>query len=167
MATHTTDRRDVEALLGELVPGEATDRPGPNGREGLVVGTDRPNPSGLGEIEFGESIVKENLDEILLLLIALRGSAHGKALMSDLDRAFDARLSPGTVYPRLHRLEEEGVLAMHKCVRTKEYSIDDVDAARERVSDRMRQQLLLGTYFYACTAGELLERAGDAEVARF
>lgn len=166
MATHTTDRYDVEALLRELVPGGVVEGRTGSPVSGAALAEDgRPSPSSVSEgVRVDESIVKENLDEILLLLIALRGSAHGKALMSDLTRAFDVRLSPGTVYPRLHRLEDEGVLAMHKCVRTKEYSIDDVDAARERVSDRMRQQLLLGTYFYACTADKLFERA---EVARF
>ena len=63
------------------------------------------------EFRFDESIVKENLDVILLLLVANRSSGtHGKGLMGDLATIFDAHLSPGTVYPQLHDLEEGGAI---------------------------------------------------------
>lgn len=101
------------------------------------------------DVDFGEDIVKENLDEILLMLISLRGETHGKELISDLTRLFDAQLSPGTVYPSLHQLEEEEILKMHKKVRTKEYSIDDEREVRETVERTMVQHLAFGFLLYS------------------
>lgn len=101
------------------------------------------------DVDFEEDIVKENLDEILLMLISLRGETHGKELISDLTRLFDAQLSPGTVYPSLHQLEEDAVLKMHKKVRTKEYSIDDERQVRETVERTMVQHLAFGFLLYS------------------
>jgi hypothetical protein len=101
------------------------------------------------DVDFQEDIVKENLDEILLMLISLRGETHGKELISDLTRLFDAQLSPGTVYPSLHQLEEEEILKMHKKVRTKEYSIDDEREVRETVERTMVQHLAFGFLLYS------------------
>jgi hypothetical protein len=99
---------------------------------------------------FDEQLVKNSLDELLLVLVALRDSdTHGKGLMEDLSRMFDARLSPGTVYPRLHDLEEEDFLEMHELVRTKEYRIKEDDDTRSRIEDAMRQHLALGFVFYS------------------
>jgi hypothetical protein len=101
------------------------------------------------DVDFEEDIVKENLDELLLMLISLRGETHGKELISDLTRLFDAQLSPGTVYPSLHQLEEEEILKMHKKVRTKEYSIDDEREVRETVERTMVQHLAFGFLLYS------------------
>lgn len=99
------------------------------------------------EFAFDDEIVKQSLDELLLLLVALRdGGTHGKGLMEDLATVFDSQLSPGTVYPRLHDLEEADLLEMHELVRTKEYRIDDRDEARERIGAAMRQHLTLGLF---------------------
>lgn len=99
---------------------------------------------------FEEDLVKNSLDELLLVLVALRSSeTHGKGLMEDLAELFDARLSPGTVYPRLHDLDEEGVLEMHELVRTKEYRIHDSEVARSRIEAAMAQHLALGLVFYS------------------
>lgn len=99
---------------------------------------------------FEEELVKNSLDELLLVLVALRdGETHGKGLMEDLSQLFDARLSPGTVYPRLHELEEDDILEMHELVRTKEYRIDDFEQARTRVESAMAQHLALGFVFYS------------------
>lgn len=97
---------------------------------------------------FDDEIVKQNLDEILVALIALRDGTHGKALIDDLSRLFDAELSPGTVYPRLHDIENEDVLSMHELVRTKEYSVDDGDAAKERIERAMYHHLALGLFLH-------------------
>lgn len=98
--------------------------------------------------EFREQLVKESLDELLIVLVALGdGSTHGKGLMSDLADTFGVRLSPGTVYPKLHDLEEAGILEMHELVRTKEYRIADPDAARERVEAALTQHFALGAIF--------------------
>lgn len=102
------------------------------------------------EFEFDEETVKANLDEILLMLVALRESqTHGKGLMEDLEQVFGAQLSPGTVYPRLHELEEQGILQVQELVRTKEYRIDDPEMCREQVEGAMRQHLALGFFFKA------------------
>jgi hypothetical protein len=98
--------------------------------------------------QFDEEIVKQNLDEILVALIALRDGTHGKALIDDLSRLFDAELSPGTVYPRLHDIESDDVLAMHELVRTKEYSVDDQEAAEERIEQAMFHHLALGLFLH-------------------
>lgn len=105
------------------------------------------------EFVFEESTVKDNLDEILLLLVAHRASeAHGKSLMGDLATVFDTRLSPGTVYPQLHELEDEGLLRVQELVRTKEYRIDDEAELADRVAAAMEQHLALGLYFKAALA---------------
>lgn len=101
------------------------------------------------DVQFDEAMIKENLDEILLLLIAFRGEAHGKELLGDLSHLFDATLSPGTVYPALHALNEADVLALHTKVRTKEYSIDDGAHVRDTVEQTMMQHLAFGLLLYA------------------
>ena len=101
------------------------------------------------EVQFDEAIIKENLDEILLMLIALHDETHGKELLSDLTHLFGAQLSPGTVYPSLHNLEEEDVLSMHAKVRTKEYSIADEEYVRGTVERTMVQHLAFGLLLYA------------------
>ncbi|WP_331234888.1 hypothetical protein [Natronorarus salvus] len=115
---------------------------------------------------FDEHVVKENPEEIVLLLVALRGSTHGTELVSDLTLCFDARRSPGTVYLCLHGLEEEGVLTVYNCVRTKEYSIADPERTRARLGARMRQQLL-GLCFSACLGHRLIEDAAGTETSVF
>ncbi|ELY53229.1 helix-turn-helix transcriptional regulator [Natronolimnohabitans innermongolicus] len=100
-------------------------------------------------VQFDEAIIKENLDEILLMLIALHEETHGKELLSDLTHLFGAQLSPGTVYPSLHNLEEEDVLSMHAKVRTKEYSIADEEYVRANVERTMVQHLAFGLLLYA------------------
>lgn len=102
---------------------------------------------------FDESTAKENLDEILLLLVAHRSSdTHGKSLMGDLATIFDTRLSPGTVYPQLHELEDAGFLHVQELVRTKEYQVDDEQALVERVTAAMEQHLVLGLFYQAALA---------------
>ncbi|MFC7153852.1 helix-turn-helix transcriptional regulator [Halomarina halobia] len=99
---------------------------------------------------FDETLVKDNLDELLLVLIGVRGSkTHGKALMGDLAHLFDTQLSPGTVYPRLHELAESGVLAPREMVRTKEYRVSERADAVRRLERSMRQHLALAAVFYA------------------
>lgn len=101
------------------------------------------------DIQFDETLIKENLDEILLMLISLHGETHGKQLLSDLTHLFGAQLSPGTVYPCLHDLEEESVLSMHAKVRTKEYSIDDEEVVRATIERTMLQHLAFGLLLYS------------------
>ncbi|WP_226480583.1 helix-turn-helix transcriptional regulator [Natrinema amylolyticum] len=101
------------------------------------------------DVQFDEAMVRENLEELLLMLIALHGETHGKELISDLNHLFGARLSPGTVYPNLHNLEEADVLSMHAQVRTKEYAIADEEYVRATVEQTMVQHLAFGLLLYA------------------
>jgi DNA-binding PadR family transcriptional regulator len=106
-----------------------------------------------GEFSFRESSIKEHLDEILLVLVAHRSAdTHGKSLMGDLAAIFDARLSPGTVYPTLHGLEEDGLLDAQELVQTKEYQVSDEEEMVERVRDAMEQHLVLGYFFWSSLA---------------
>jgi len=102
------------------------------------------------QFEFEEETVKENLEEILLMLIAHRSSdTHGKSLMGDLTAIFGTRLSPGTVYPQLHELEADGALRVQELVRTKEYQIEDEQVLRDRVTATMEQHLAFGLFLQA------------------
>ncbi|GAB7019607.1 helix-turn-helix transcriptional regulator [Halostagnicola sp. A-GB9-2] len=100
-------------------------------------------------VHFEDAMIKENLDDILLMLISLHGETHGKELLSDLDSLFETELSPGTVYPRLHDLEDEEILSMHSKIRTKEYAIADDDHVRSSVEETMVQHLAFGLLLYA------------------
>lgn len=100
-------------------------------------------------VEFDEALIKENLEEILLMLIAMHGETHGKELLSDFTHLLGAQLSPGTVYPSLHALEEEGILSMHAKVRTKEYTIADEEYVRSTIQRTMMQHLAFGMLLYA------------------
>lgn len=102
---------------------------------------------------FDEDRVKANLDDLLLALVHLRGEeTHGKGLMSDLARLFDTNASPGTVYPRLHDLADEGLLEAVELVRTKEYHLADEGTVRTRLHRSMRQHLALAAVFEAALA---------------
>lgn len=142
----------VEQLYQELTDVGATGAdgadPGHRSEEVVEAVTEQLFPD--RSFQFEEDLVKNSLDELLLVLVSLRdGETHGKGLMEDLSGLFDARLSPGTVYPRLHDLEEDDVLEMHELVRTKEYRIHDHEETRARIETAMTQHLTLGFVFYA------------------
>ncbi|MFC7199452.1 PadR family transcriptional regulator [Halospeciosus flavus] len=108
------------------------------------------------QFRFDDGLVKESLDELLVSLVALRAEGtHGKALIEALDSVFDVDLSPGTVYPRLHRLDERGILDVHEMVRTKEYTVADEGAVRNLATDAMYQHCAMALFF--CTALEQFE----------
>ncbi|WP_254840677.1 PadR family transcriptional regulator [Natronomonas marina] len=113
-------------------------------------------------LSIEEGLVKESLPNLLTALVELRRSeTHGKGVMEDLERFFGVDLSPGTVYPVLHDLEEGGLLSVHELVQTKEYSIDDGDAARQRLEDAMGQHLALGLVFRRALEG--LDESDDGD----
>ncbi|WP_255149699.1 PadR family transcriptional regulator [Halorarius halobius] len=140
----------VGQLYREMVGGGSADDESIEQRSEAILAAVTESLFEDGEFEFAEETVKSNLDEILLMLVALRDSrTHGKGLMEDLESVFGADLSPGTVYPRLHELEDDDVLEVHELVRTKEYRIDDEEACRETVAAAMREHLALGFFFRA------------------
>ncbi|MFB6119382.1 PadR family transcriptional regulator [Halosegnis sp.] len=91
---------------------------------------------------ISDKIVTEHVDTILLLLIAVRDGACGKELLQDIRRLFGTDLSPGTVYPHLNDLADNGLLEMQKLSKRKIYSLSDPDAALARI-DHAADQLLL------------------------
>ena len=108
-----------------------------------------------------EGLVKQAPPELLTALVRLRtGESHGKGVMDDLEEYFGADLSPGTVYPVLHELADEGPLSVHELVQTKEYSVEDADAARGQLSAAMGDHPALGLVFRRA-----LEELDDAETA--
>ena len=112
-------------------------------------------------LSIDEELIKQALPELLTALVRLRTSeSHGKGVMDDLEEYFGADLSPGTVYPVLHELADEGPLSVHELVQTKEYSVEDADAARERLTAAMGDHLALGLVFR-----QALEEFDDAETA--
>jgi DNA-binding PadR family transcriptional regulator len=96
-------------------------------------------------LSIDEGLVKQTLPELLTALVRLRtGESNGTGVMDDLEEYFDADLSPGTVYPVLHDLEEEGLLSVHELVQTKEYSVEDSEATAELLRHGMEQHLAVG-----------------------
>ena len=152
MTANGTEGVSVEQLYQELTAIESspTDEGEPGYRSKEIVETVTEQLFPDRTFQFEEDLVKNSLDELLLVLVSLRdGETHGKGLMEDLSSLFNARLSPGTVYPRLHDLEEDGVLRMHELVRTKEYRIDNHEETRARIEAAMTQHLALGFVFYS------------------
>ena len=114
-----TGTTPTEANGSPTVP-DATDE-APADRSARLVDGTMATLYPMDRFRFDEGVVKASLEDLLLLLVLTRGEeTHGKGLMDDLGRLFDARLSPGTVYPRLHDLAEEGLLDSVEKVRTKE-----------------------------------------------
>lgn len=89
-----------------------------------------------------DEIVTEHIDEILLLLIAVRGGACGKELLQDIRRLFGADLSPGTVYPHLTDLADDDILEMQNLSKRKLYQLSDSGAMSTRV-DHAADEFLL------------------------
>ena len=146
----------VSQLRAELNGTGESDDPGTAVSE--IVSDVESSLFGSDSFSFEETYVKTSLEELLVSLIALRTTdTHGKQLIDDLAQEFDTILSPGTVYPRLHDLCEQDVLEQRELVKTKEYTLDDTELARENVAEAARQHLAIGMVLRAA-----LER-GDFE----
>ena len=139
----------IETLVGKLrADGTADAEDDPAAETATLVAETASELYDEDALDTDDGLVKGSLSELVVLLVGLRESgAHGKGIMEDVDRFFGTRLSPGTVYPTLHDLDEEGVLEMRELVQTKEYFVGDETAARERLETAMRQHLALGVVF--------------------
>lgn len=149
---HDTDER-LTRLFEELhiAPAEADDTASDQAEELLdaIEATVAPD----ADLHFDQGVVKQSLDEMLVVLIALRSrEAHGKALMEDLSRLFDSDLSPGSVYPRLHEMDDDGILEMFELVQSKEYRIDDREQAVAMATAAARQHLAVGAFLHAAAS---------------
>ncbi len=67
-----------------------------------------------------ERFVKEYLDIVILALIASKPMC-GTDILDIVHRNFNVLLSPGTVYPLLHRLKKEGLLECECSIKKKVY----------------------------------------------
>lgn len=85
------------------------------------------------------SFASEYLDELIIAILFRCEEANGMDIIREFTHQFGVQFSPGTVYPHLHSLEEEGILARRECVQTKEYRVDDSDAAREYLTSVLSQ----------------------------
>lgn len=101
-----------------------------------------------GELPIDEEIVKANLETIVMLLIDLRGGSHGKQVIADITDLFGVQLSPGTLYPVLHELEDDGLLTMHEKAKTKEYHLADDEAATQETTERILSHTSFGYLLY-------------------
>lgn len=98
--------------------------------------------------EFREDLVKTSIESLLLTVVAVRpNGSNGKDIIEHFANDFDNSLSPGTVYPILHSLHDEGTLEMQELVRTKEYSLSDAEGVRERLAEAAEQHLAMGFVF--------------------
>lgn len=139
----------MQSLVSEMNgSGGGDDAAAPTARTESVVAETAGALYGEPTMTVDDGLIKESLPELLTSLVELRtGETHGKGVMEDLERFFGADLSPGTVYPVLHDLKDEGVLSVHELVQTKEYSVADPDAASARLESAMAQHLALGLVF--------------------
>ncbi len=102
-----------------------------------------PEASGAG---LDRAFASEYLDELILAVLLRRGEANGMEIIREFTRLFGVQFSPGTVYPHLHSLEKEGILACRECVQTKEYRIDDAESAEECIDAALAQMSRLSAF---------------------
>lgn len=152
MSSQDAPGRSLESLVSELNHSRSSSEADPAARTERLVEEATDTMFGGVRPEIDDGLVKQSLPELLVVLVGLRSNeTHGKGIMEDLNRFFGAQLSPGTVYPTLHELDEEGILEMRELIQTKEYAVDDAEAARESLQEAMAQHLALGLLFQRAT----------------
>lgn len=107
----------------------------------------------IGAVSLNDRLVKEYLDEVLLVLISAREGACGQDLIQDLYR-LGCGLSQGTIYPHLHELSDNGVLDMHEQRRTKQFEIADHDEVTEIINDAFEDLESLFSLLLYCDPDE-------------
>lgn len=75
----------------------------------------------------------------LLILISLaEKSCHGYAIMEDIEKNYDIKLGPGTLYGAISRLEKAGFIHMLESDdRKKVYEL--TDAGRNHLTDQIKE----------------------------
>ncbi|MFB6206076.1 MAG: PadR family transcriptional regulator [Haloglomus sp.] len=97
-------------------------------------------------IRLDRSFASEYLDELIIAILLRHEEANGMDIIREFGHLFGVQFSPGTVYPHLHSLEEEGVLECRECVQTKEYRIADQQAARAYLESTLAQLSCLSDF---------------------
>lgn len=132
---------DVESLL-EGATDRAEQQHGDHSPQ--PMSSSNSAPAGLGTASSSgarleRSFASEYLDELIIAILFRCEEANGMDIIREFTHQFGVQFSPGTVYPHLHSLEEEGILARRECVQTKEYRIDDPEAARTYLTSVLSQ----------------------------
>lgn len=107
----------------------------------------------IGAVSLNDRLVKAYLDEVLLVLISAREGACGQDLIQDLYR-LGCGLSPGTIYPHLHELSDDGILDMHEQRCTKQFEIADHGEVTEIVNDTLEDLESLFSLLLFCDPDE-------------
>lgn len=97
--------------------------------------------------EAVERFVKNELDTIVLVLI-LNKPMCGTDIIKTIHKEFNILLSPGTIYPLLHSLEERGLLKCEYQVKTKLYKpiVQAEPKIRSILNDRMQASKFLSNF---------------------
>jgi DNA-binding PadR family transcriptional regulator len=94
-----------------------------------------------------KKMVKDNLETILLALLH-RKTMCGTEIMGAIHLKFHVLLSPGTIYPLLHSLDERGLITAKSYGKEKAYaSVDSAKTKIERlVDEQIQARKLLAHY---------------------
>ncbi|MDL0132828.1 gas vesicle transcriptional activator GvpE [Halobacterium salinarum] len=111
----------------------------------------------------GDDIIAEYIDEVLLVLITVRGGACGKELLQDVRRLFGADVSPGTMYPHLKQLADAGLLEMSELTKRKVYRVADAQAAIEHVDSVVLQLLTFAVGLQTIMADCIVNQSADPQ----
>jgi DNA-binding PadR family transcriptional regulator len=136
---------DISTLLHEFTDQteRQPDRPPAQMPTNEAPDTGRPDDSHSSGVRLDRSFASEYLDELIIAILFRCDEANGMDIIREFTHLFGVQFSPGTVYPHLHSLEEEGVLACRERVQTKEYHIDDEEAGREYIRSVLSQMTCL------------------------
>ena len=94
-----------------------------------------------------KKIVKDNLETILLALIQ-RKTMCGTEIIGNIHLKFHVLLSPGTIYPLLHSLDERGLITAKIYGKEKAYApVDSAKTKIERLVDEQIQARKLLTHY--------------------
>lgn len=101
--------------------------------------------------EIPRNLTKTSLPAVLLALLEIRdGERHGKVLLEDLEDRFGHSFSPGTVYPKLHDLDDAGVLrVLKRATVEKDYAFQDPEAAYTRIEIVAEQHAAMARFLHA------------------
>lgn len=149
---------DIETLLSEFT--DRVEQQFEQSETSNNVDAARSSGPPAGAVHLDRSFVSEYLDELIIAILFRCDEANGMDIIREFTHRFGVQFSPGTVYPHLHSLEEEGVLACRESVRTKEYRIDDPEAASAYL-DSVLSQLSCLEAFMSATVQESSRDCGS------
>ena len=85
-----------------------------------------------------KKMVKDNLETILLALLQ-RKTMCGTEIIGTIHLKFHVLLSPGTIYPLLHSLDEKGLITAKSYGKEKAYA--SVDSAKTKIEQLVDEQI--------------------------